>query len=95
MFNEQLVAWKTNNGGKLPKHIIYFRDGVSESQYSAVRQSEVRCFLRAFDMMKQKDSIVEFPTVTALVVTKRHHTRFYPNGTANIVRGNTKPGRKF
>jgi len=63
---------------KLPKRIIYYRDGVSESQYSKVVEIEVSAIKRAFEklrkMKKWKDNI----KVTTIVVTKRHHTRFYP-----------------
>ena len=35
--------WATTiGGGKLPEHIYYLRDGVSESQYQYVLQKEVR-----------------------------------------------------
>lgn len=42
MIEPLLQHWQENVGeGRLPKHVYYFRDGVSEGQYQQVLQQEV------------------------------------------------------
>ncbi|CAI0390978.1 unnamed protein product [Linum tenue] len=57
---------------KLPKRIIFFRDGVSETQFHKVLREELQAI---------KDACYKFPCYTPLitfaVVQKRHHTRFF------------------
>lgn len=43
MISPMLMNWMMNyNGGQLPRHIYYFRDGVSEGQFQHVLQQELR-----------------------------------------------------
>ncbi|KAI3888149.1 hypothetical protein MKX03_007572 [Papaver bracteatum] len=60
----------------LPKRIIFFRDGVSETQFKKVLQEELQAI---------KAGCLRFPgyrpTITFAVVQKRHHTRLFPNET--------------
>ncbi|XP_077217284.1 protein argonaute 7-like [Tasmannia lanceolata] len=59
---------------KLPKRIIFFRDGVSETQFYKVLKEELQAIRAAclrFPGYK--------PTITFAVVQKRHHTRLFPN----------------
>ncbi|XP_050237879.1 protein argonaute 7 [Mercurialis annua] len=59
--------------GKLPKRIIFFRDGVSETQFYKVLQVELQAI---------KEACSGFPgyrpLITFAVVQKRHHTRLFP-----------------
>lgn len=58
---------------KLPTRIIFFRDGVSETQFNKVLQEElqaIRGACSAFPGYK--------PLITFAVVQKRHHTRLFP-----------------
>ncbi|KAI9833531.1 MAG: hypothetical protein M1826_007145 [Phylliscum demangeonii] len=41
MFEELLKRYSEKNGGKLPESILYYRDGLSESQISAIMAQEV------------------------------------------------------
>ncbi|KAF3310853.1 hypothetical protein TWF173_009210 [Orbilia oligospora] len=73
MFAERLSLFK-RNVGSVPKTIIIYRDGVSEGQYYHVLSQELPKIL---------DACAEFepqyrPSITLVVVGKRHHTRFYP-----------------
>ena len=45
-----LVDWWMKNvgGGRLPKHVYYFRDGVSEGQYGPLLKNEVADMKRLF-----------------------------------------------
>ena len=59
---------------QLPKRIIFFRDGVSETQFYKVLQEELQAIRSAccrFPSYK--------PPITFAVVQKRHHTRLFRN----------------
>jgi eukaryotic translation initiation factor 2C len=79
---------------KLPKKIIYYRDGVSEGQYGKVVRDEVSAIRQAFEQVKKEKKWRHDVRVTAIVVTKRHHTRLYPISEADMEgEGNhCKPG---
>ncbi|CZS95190.1 related to argonaute like post-transcriptional gene silencing protein QDE-2 [Rhynchosporium agropyri] len=80
-------------GGNLPQHIYYFRDGVSEGQYSHVLNQEVadmkKCMADAFGPQTQN---IKW---TVTVCTKRHHIRFFPKANDNAAadrNANSLPG---
>ncbi|KAK6157801.1 hypothetical protein DH2020_012049 [Rehmannia glutinosa] len=58
---------------KLPKRIIFFRDGVSETQFYKVLHDE---------LLQIREACSRFPgykpPITFAVVQKRHHTRLFP-----------------
>ncbi|GFQ02043.1 protein argonaute 7 [Phtheirospermum japonicum] len=62
---------------ELPKRIVFFRDGVSETQFDKILREEIRQIREA--CMKYKYS----PPITFVVVQKRHHTRLFPAGGEN------------
>ncbi|TRM62693.1 Piwi domain-containing protein [Schizophyllum amplum] len=79
-----------NNGeGKIikffPTRIVFYRDGISEGEFANVAAQEVKDFKAGID-----DALVEYkqkklappnapgPTVTYVVVGKRHHVVFFP-----------------
>lgn len=90
MLQERLNAWQAaGRHPAWPQNVLYFRDGVSESQYSEIRRREVSQIRAVYTANGQ--TIV--PNVMAVVVTKRHNTRFYPTATGlNQNNGNTPPG---
>lgn len=56
MLRPLLMEWCTTTGqGKMPKHVYYFRDGVSEGQYQNVLNREVADIKRLMDKMGGKD----------------------------------------
>ncbi|KAA8532929.1 hypothetical protein F0562_032954 [Nyssa sinensis] len=61
---------------KLPRSIIFFRDGVSETQFYKVLQEELQAIKAACSRFPGYK-----PTITFAVVQKRHHTRLFPNET--------------
>lgn len=76
MMTELLVAYKRANGGRLPGHVILFRDGVSDCQLATVAAAEVGLIRRAIEN-QQEDLENTVPVkLTVFVVLKRHHTRF-------------------
>ncbi|XP_052187358.1 protein argonaute 7 [Diospyros lotus] len=61
---------------KLPKRIIFFRDGVSETQFYKVLQEELPAIKAACSRFPGY-----IPPITFAVVQKRHHTRLFPDET--------------
>jgi eukaryotic translation initiation factor 2C len=100
MMKERVLAWynKTKKDPKLknepwkkrlPEHVLFYRDGVSESQYGMVLFEEKDQILdgcqEAFkELRRDKNNRIKTsdkwaPKLTLLVVTKRHHARFFPS----------------
>ncbi|TPX41949.1 hypothetical protein SeMB42_g02840 [Synchytrium endobioticum] len=71
-----------------PQRLIFFRDGVSEGQYDMAMIEEVGGIQGAF---RQLGISI---TLTFIVVTKRHHGRFFPADRSDGDRknGNCTPG---
>ncbi|XP_054817018.1 protein argonaute 4A-like [Prosopis cineraria] len=74
-----------NSSGMRPEHIVIFRDGVSESQFSQVLNIELdqiiqacKCFQESWD-----------PKFTVIIAQKNHHTKFFQQVNA---RENVPPG---
>lgn len=83
----------TGSGNKsLPNHILFYRDGVSESQYGMVRDEELpqiqRAAARALAGARSGGTI----QITLLVVGKRHHSRFFKNSHDRDPDKNFAPG---
>lgn len=87
---ELLRQWVVTVGnGQFPKQIIYFRDGVSEGQFSHVLEQEVgeiKRMLKVIDPNTEK--VCKF---VVIVASKRHHVRFFPKDNADR-NGNPLPG---
>jgi len=75
------VFWFTNKC--TPDRIIFFRDGVSEGEFSQVREIEVEAIHDAIREAGQKLSgqgvklARPLPKLTFIVVGKRHHLKFF------------------
>ncbi|KAL8771701.1 MAG: hypothetical protein Q9209_002892 [Squamulea sp. 1 TL-2023] len=86
--------WTANvSGGRLPDHVYYFRDGVSEGQFLNVIKYEVADIKEIWNEMVtpkagEKPHEVKF---TVVVAEKRHHIRFFP-GKAGDENQNPLPG---
>lgn len=72
MMREHLQSYYTKMKG-YPTKIIYFRDGVSEGQFSQVLQFELTAMQAACATMDPTYK----PEIVFLTVQKRHHTRFF------------------
>ncbi|KAL8716741.1 MAG: hypothetical protein Q9225_005958 [Loekoesia sp. 1 TL-2023] len=84
--------WTANvSGGRLPDHIYYFRDGVSEGQYVNVLRNEVADIKEILKEMGETRKDYE-PKFTVVVAEKRHHIRFFPQGKGGDQNGNPLPG---
>ncbi|XP_020254761.1 protein argonaute MEL1-like isoform X1 [Asparagus officinalis] len=76
---------------ELPQRIIFYRDGVSETQFSQVLLHEVDAIRKACQSLHKDNQ----PCVTFVVVQKRHHTRLFPetHGSEQADKsGNIRPG---
>lgn len=74
MFREVYDRWRLRNNNVHCESIIMFRDGVSEGQFASVMDSELEAIRRACTQYDQAFN----PKVTYIIVTKRHHARFFP-----------------
>ncbi|CAA0826626.1 Protein argonaute 1 [Striga hermonthica] len=74
MIMELLISFRRATGQK-PQRIIFYRDGVSEGQFYQVLLFELDAIRRACAALEPNYQ----PTVTFVVVQKRHHTRLFAN----------------
>ncbi|XP_011037293.1 PREDICTED: protein argonaute 5-like [Populus euphratica] len=91
MIRELFIAFRRSTGQK-PHRIIFYRDGVSEGQFSQVLLHEMQAIREACGTLEEGYC----PRVTFVVVQKRHHTRFFPADHSNRDQtdksGNILPG---
>lgn len=74
---------------KRPERILFYRDGVSEGQFADVLRNEVL----AIKSVCQSIAKDYDPSITFVVVQKRHHARFFPVGSQNADKsGNCSAG---
>jgi eukaryotic translation initiation factor 2C len=75
-FGHMAKNWMQRLGrGQPPKRVIYIRDGVSEGQYAAVLNEEVRDMKAVFAKLGCKTA----PDFCVMIAGKRHHIRFFPD----------------
>ncbi|CAI2354279.1 unnamed protein product [Caenorhabditis sp. 36 PRJEB53466] len=73
--------------GKVPAHIVVYRDGISEGEFQQILYEE-RTAIES--TCKQLDIN---PTLTYIVVSKRHHTKFFAKDKdTNQFNANIRPG---
>ncbi|KJZ77147.1 hypothetical protein HIM_03468 [Hirsutella minnesotensis 3608] len=89
LFGQLVDEWKKGHEGSFPKHIIYFRDGVSEGQFAQVLEQEISEMKLYF---RGKAPQMPMPKFTVVIATKRHHLRFFPSGAQGDKNGNALPG---
>ncbi|KAF2871011.1 eukaryotic translation initiation factor 2C 2 [Massariosphaeria phaeospora] len=88
-FSPMAQKWMQRVGrGMAPQRVLYIRDGVSEGQYAAVLEEEVRDMKEAF----KKIGCKEMPKFTVVIAGKRHHIRFFPDAGKGDRNGNPIPG---
>ncbi|KAI8371592.1 Piwi domain-containing protein [Radiomyces spectabilis] len=75
--------------GQKPERILFYRDGVSEGQFQAVKDNEIAAIRAACASLDKNYK----PPITFVVVQKRHHARFFPVEQRDADRtGNCMPG---
>ncbi|GAB4824786.1 argonaute 5 [Ancistrocladus abbreviatus] len=88
MISELLSSFKSSTD-VLPDRIIFYRDGVSEGQFSQVLLEEMDAIRKACASLQEGYK----PGVTFVVVQKRHHTRLFATDRNMTDRsGNILPG---
>ncbi|OAL44588.1 Piwi-domain-containing protein [Pyrenochaeta sp. DS3sAY3a] len=89
MVAERIRDWSSAHKNALPSHIVYYRDGVSDSQYFQVKENELPQIRKAFAEVAANMPGRSVPKMdlTAIVVAKRHHMRFF-----STEQGNCRPG---
>ncbi|KNE61897.1 hypothetical protein AMAG_07166 [Allomyces macrogynus ATCC 38327] len=90
MFEQLLHAYLAKSNQLFPKRVLFYRDGVSEGQFAAVNDIEVRAIKGVLDRLGARETKLTF-----IVMQKRHHTRFFADkmgqGTTDKT-GNLKAG---
>jgi hypothetical protein len=111
MVLERLEAWVRNPANqasphqaqqppatRLPSSILFYRDGVSESQFQQCLNYEVKAIENAFKTLASNHGKPDAKLrLTFVVVGKRHYTRFYPKAASeshggHSINGNVQPG---
>lgn len=92
MVSERLAHWSTKHNGALPTQIIFYRDGVSEGEFSTVTQYELpqiqKAIAQAYNAAKTPP-----PKLLLICIVKRSAARFFPkNNVHNDGKGNLLPG---
>lgn len=88
MVKELLKTFYQSSGQK-PERILFYRDGVSEGQFKQVYDNEIAAVRAACTSLDANYK----PTITFVVVQKRHHARFFPIEQNDTDRtGNCLPG---
>ncbi|XP_076947307.1 protein argonaute 7-like [Bidens hawaiensis] len=64
---------------KLPTRLVFFRDGVSETQFQKVLRDELQAIREGCRRFPAYN-----PPISFVVVQKRHHTRLFPAETVSV-----------
>ncbi|XP_047057385.1 protein argonaute 4A-like [Lolium rigidum] len=87
LIKASLLEFYKSSRGKKPEQIIIFRDGVGESQFDDVLNTELADIIEACKFLDDK----WLPKFTVIVAQKNHHTRFFPHND-NGRNPNVQPG---
>lgn len=97
---EELFRRYVKRVGHSPESVLYFRDGVSESEFSTVLAVELKALKSMFlispltnQLTPHRAEVTGKAKVTVIVCVKRHHTRLFPLIANHGDRlGNVPPG---
>ncbi len=73
MVAELLKIFYHENGQIAPQRILFYRDGLSESQFHEVVRLELAAIREACERVQSEYR----PAITFIVVQKRHHARVF------------------
>ncbi|ELR04129.1 hypothetical protein VC83_02051 [Pseudogymnoascus destructans] len=86
MMAELLKRYAEKNNGLYPQHIVYYRDGVSESEFQSIKTEEG---LKLRELCQELGAQAK---ITIIVAIKRHHTRFFADRDIASKLGNVPCG---
>ncbi|KAF8113383.1 hypothetical protein N665_0050s0041 [Sinapis alba] len=84
-YRELLFDFYSSSRQRKPEHIIIFRDGVSESQFTQVLNIELDQMMQACEFHNNHGDWK--PKFTVIISVKRHHTRFFQHSDQNVLPG--------
>lgn len=96
MVKERLLVWAKHAKDRiLPSTILFYRDGVSDSQFGMVYCEEKDQIMAGFKDAYERlsKSVAGYPkkqpafSLVLIVVTKRHHARFFPKEDGKVPGG--------
>ena len=82
---KSLISQYENHRGAPPSAIVFYRDGISTSEFDTVFETELTSIREACTDLSPGYQ----PYVTYIVVNKRHHTRFFPTQSDSNVPAGT------
>ena len=74
---ERIMAYY-KSVGKLPKCVLFYRDGVSLGQFDIILDEEVTAVKNSFATISNKLGVKFNPKLTFTTILKSHNTRFFP-----------------
>ena len=83
-----LTIFRNQNNGNFPRRMVFYRDGIDEGQFKAVREFEIGAIKKAYERLKAPG----VPSITFVVVQKRNNTRLFPTGNSQNKKGNVVSG---
>ncbi|XP_034935944.1 protein argonaute-2 isoform X3 [Chelonus insularis] len=78
---KQINIFQRMNGNRKPENIIFYRDGVGDSQFPQLMHFELGAIQKACSRIYNSGE--PKPKITFLVVQKRHHIRLFPKDRNN------------
>lgn len=82
-----LRSFARHNQGSFPLHLIVYRGGISEGNFSKVAQQERDGFVKAFEIVQREDAEFRPPSLTIIICQRQSNYRMIPTR----INSNDKP----
>ncbi|KAF1937199.1 hypothetical protein EJ02DRAFT_357355, partial [Clathrospora elynae] len=93
MVKERLTAWQTANGGALPEYMVFYRDGISKSQFATCEKNEITAVRAVYFELCVGPNSGKKLKMTFVIVGKQHNARFYPTTPGDCTKNEENPDR--